>query len=148
MIISFDLDNTLIPYNNDFEVYNKTFLHRITNSESIRVGTKTIFKELSSRNWEIWIYTTSFRSISTIRKIFWFNGLYPSRIINETINQKKLKSINCKASKNPNAYGIDIHVDDSLGVKMEGEKLGFQTIILETDDNDWVNTVLNKIDSF
>ena len=147
MIISFDLDNTLIPYHEEFTVYDKTFLHKITNTESIRIGTKTIFNELKNRDCEIWIYTTSYRSIFTIKKIFWFHGLKPKKIINETVNQKKLKSINCKASKNPKAFGIDIHIDDSLGVKMEGEKLGFKTIILKTIDYDWVNTILTEIDN-
>jgi hypothetical protein len=31
-------------------------------------------------------------------------------------------------SKNPRAFGIDLHVDDSEGVKLEGKKYGFKGV--------------------
>lgn len=72
MIISFDIDNTLIPYSDEFEVEDK--------------------------------------------------------------NYAKL-------------FGIDIHIDDSKGVGMEGEKYGFETIIIDTNDQEWVGKVLTRIAS-
>ncbi len=147
MIISFDIDNTLIPYSNEFEVEDKKFLSKILGAESIRKGTINLFNELEKRGHTIWIYTTSFRSIFNLKKTFKSYGLNPSRIINERINQKKLKNLNCKASKNPKIFGIDIHIDDSKGVEIEGIRYGFKTIVLDTNDKNWVTNIISKIDA-
>ncbi len=148
MIISFDIDNTLIPYSNEFETYELGFFAKLLGAESLRMGTKELFKELESQNHEIWIYTTSFRSVFKLSKTFRLHGLKPSKYINETINQKHLKRANCKSSKNPKLFGIDIHIDDSAGVGMEGERFGFKTIIINPSDRDWKERVLEGIQAF
>ena len=147
MIISFDIDNTLIPYSNEFEVEEKTLLSKLLRAEPIRKGTIHLFKELKNRGHIIWIYTTSFRSSINLKKTFKSYGLNPSKIINETINQKQLKKNNCTASKNPNLFGIDIHIDDSMGVEIEGKKHNFTTIIIDVNDTEWVNTIKNRINA-
>lgn len=146
MIISFDIDNTLIPYSDEFEVEKKGFLSKILKAEPIRKGTIQLFKELESRGHEIWIYTTSFRSPNYLKRTFKSYGLHPKGIINEEINQKQLKKHNCTASKNPKLFGIDLHIDDSEGVGMEGEKCGFETVIIEIGDVNWVQKVLDEVD--
>lgn len=60
-------------------------------------------------------------------------------------NEKELKKANCGSSKNPKLFGIDIHVDDSEGVRMEGEKYGFKTIIIQPADEKWVDKILERI---
>ena len=145
MIISFDLDNTLIPYSNEFDVEEKTVMSKLLGAESIRKGTINLFKELENRNHEIWIYTTSFRSVLKIKKTFKSYGLNPSKIINEKINRAELEKQNCTASKNPNLFGIDIHVDDSKGVEMEGTKYKFKTITIDINDEEWTKKILNQI---
>jgi len=146
MIISFDIDNTLIPYSDEFEVEERKLLSRLFAAESIRKGTIDLFKTLKSKEHQIWIYTTSFRSVLSLKRTFKSYGLSPSRIINERINQQVLKKHNCRASKNPKLFGIDIHVDDSKGVGMEGDKYGFKTIILETNNEEWVELVISQIE--
>ena len=42
-------------------------------------------------------------------------------------------------------FHIDIHIDDSQGVKMEGEKYGFKTIIISETDENWTQTILKSI---
>ncbi len=146
MTISFDIDNTLLPYSNEFEVEKKGILPRLLKAEPLRKGTIQLFKELESRGHEIWIYTTSFRSPNHLKRTFKSYGLHPTRIINEKINQKQLKKHNCTASKNPKLFGIDLHVDDSKGVEQEGEKYGFKTIIIELEDTEWTVKILKKLD--
>ncbi len=145
MIISFDIDNTLIPYSNEFEVENKGLLSKILGAESIRKGSIQLFSELENKGHSIWIYTTSYRSAFNIKKTFKSYGLNPSRIINEETNQQFLKKHNCSASKNPSLFGIDLHVDDARGVEIEGAKYGFETIIIDINDEDWANKILKKI---
>ena len=43
MIISFDIDNTLIPYSNEFEVEKKTLLSKLLGAEPLRKGTVDLF---------------------------------------------------------------------------------------------------------
>ena len=147
MIISFDIDNTLIPYSNEFEVEKKTLLSKLLWAEPLRKGTVDLFHELEKNGHEIWIYTTSFRSPMKLKRTFKSYGLHPSKMINEKINQKQLRQNNCTASKNPRLFGIDIHIDDSKGVGMEGEKYNFKTIIIDTNDIGWADKIKKRIDA-
>lgn len=47
--------------------------------------------------------------------------------------------------KYPPAVSIDLRVDDSEGVAIEGTKFGFQVIVVETADQFWVEKVLEAV---
>ncbi|MFK7972674.1 MAG: HAD family hydrolase [Bacteroidia bacterium] len=145
MIISFDLDNTLIPYSNEFEVIRPAFAWRLLGAESLRKGTVPLFSKLRDQGHSIWIYTTSYRSVASMRVTFRAAGLAPDRFINEHINQKLLKAHNCKASKHAGLFEIDLHIDDSEGVVMEGRSLGFQALRIDTEDQNWEEKVLTQV---
>ena len=49
--------------------------------------------------------------------------------------------------QNPNLFGIDIHIDDSKGVGMEGERYQFKTIIVDTNDTKWASKIKSRIDA-
>jgi len=145
--ISFDLDDTLIPgKRGDFEAEKRTFLQRILGIELLRKGTATVFQQLIEQGNTVGIYTTSYRSLFTIKLMFWSYGIRPDFIINEKINRRKLGKRNIKASKYPPAFGIDWHIDDSQGVAMEGERLGFEVLVLERNEVSWEQKVLGQID--
>ncbi len=148
MIISFDIDNTLIPYHDEFAVEQPRWCAKLWGVEKLRKGTTALFKTLEQQGHEIWIYTTSFRSSFQLKKTFWAYGLYPRRYINERINQRLLIRHGCRASKNPLLFGIDLHIDDSEGVKLEGARHGFAVIHLATDDKAWEKTVIDKVELF
>ena len=145
MKISFDIDNILIPYSDEFEVEKKRSILNLISDEKLRVGTSKLFRKLKRENHEIWIYTTSYRPIWKLKIIFAKYGLYPSGFINQKINQTKQKKHNSNSSKNPKLFGIDLHIDDSKGVKIEGDSLGFSTVIVDPNDKDWVNKVISEI---
>ncbi|MBK7985795.1 MAG: hypothetical protein IPK11_02480 [Ignavibacteria bacterium] len=144
MKISFDLDDTIIV-NNSFECEQQTLMQRIFGVERIRLGTIALFKELKAKGHSICVYTTSYRSVGKIRFMFCSYGISIDEIINQIIHEKKVRSVNMPMSKYPPAFGIDIHIDDSIGVGMEGERYGFKTIIVSVDDNDWVNSIMKQI---
>ena len=144
MKISFDIDDTLTA-NNAFSLERQSALQRILGVEQIRLGTKELFKELRKRGHKIWIYTTSFRSVTKIRFMFFSYGIPVDEIINQQIHVKTIKKFNLTISKYPSAFGIDLHIDDSPGVGIEGELHGFKTIIVSVNDQNWVNTVLQEI---
>lgn len=139
MIISFDIDNTLIPYGNEFDVEPKPSLHGVFGGEQIRHGTVSLFRDLEQRGHTIWLYTTSYRSRWNLRKSFLMYGLWPQKIINGDYGSQVLQANNCSASKNPALFGIDLHVDDSKGVEAEGLRYGFATLIIATDGRNWTS---------
>ena len=147
MIISFDLDDTLIS-KTKFPLEKETIWNRVFGVERIRLGTVNLFKELQSEKHQIFIYTTSFRSEIKIRIMFFTYGISVANIINQ---KKHIKVIGLKSkniSKLPSKFGIDIHVDDSKGVEMEGAKYGFKTIIISESEKNWVQLVLKNINYF
>ena len=109
MIISFDLDDTLIPTSFKFKVERQNFLQRIFKIEKIRKGSLVLFNELKRKKIKIYIYTTSYRSKLRIKTMFLSYGLNVGKIINQQEHNKLVK-ISC--SKYLPKFNIDIHVDD------------------------------------
>lgn len=151
MRISFDLDDTLIcsdknlPHEKDF----LAFLFKFWFPERLRLGTVTLIKQLIASNHTIWLYTSSNRSTKYLR--FWFTlyGIKLEGIINSEIHQRMIECGMAPkgTSKYPPAFGIDLHIDDSEGVKIEGQRHRFNVVLIKPDDKDWTQSVLEKIDS-
>ena len=144
MKISFDLDDTIIS-NSKFPLENELWYHKLLGLERIRSGTIQLFKELKSQGHLIYIYTTSYRSEKRIRILFHLYGIPVDRIINQQKHEVVIKKLGKSVSKFPPAFDIDVHVDDSLGVKMEGDKHGFRTIIISDGDENWSTTILEDL---
>ena len=143
MKISFDIDDTLIFGDKS---KNKKSNAKLLNGEILREGTIKLLKEIQENN-ELWLYTTSFRSPRMLKIYFWLKGVKIKRVINQQIHMQLLKDmkIKSKPTKLPNQYGIDLHVDDSEGVVMEGEKYGFNVLRIDPNDENWTQTVTEKI---
>lgn len=144
MVISFDLDGTLIPYAGGFEA-GCSLAGKIAGFEPLRTGTRQLFRQLRRGNHQIYIYTTSYRKIYYIKLLFIFNNLKVDKIINQPVHNKTLERDKQLATKLPNRFGIDLHIDDSEGVKAEGEKYGFRVLVIGEADGDWVEKVLNEV---
>ena len=145
MNISFDLDSTLIPNGNEFETETRSKIAELIGVEKIRRGTEKLISELQKEGHQIHIYTTSFRSRNKIKRTLNYYGIKVSRIINEKENRKILNSKNINSSKYPPAFGFDIHIDDLKGVGVESKRLNFRAIIVEIDDENWIETIRNGI---
>ena len=48
-------------------------------------------------------------------------------------------------SKYPPAFNIDIHIDDSKGVELEGNRFNFRTIIISEDNHTWAEDILRIV---
>jgi len=145
MIISFDLDNTLIPGTKQFETEKQNIFQQLTGQEKIRLGTIGLFKELRTRGHSIYIYTTSLRSIPRIKFLFYSYGIPVDKIINQQRHNRTLRGKRTMASKLPPAFGIDIHIDDSPGLKIEGDRFQFKTIIIQENDQNWETTIMKYL---
>ena len=143
MRISFDIDDTLILYDNLGYTSDK-----LLNGEYLREGAIFLLKELA-KNHEIWIYTTSFRNPFLIKFYFWLKGVHIRKVINQDIHNKILIEYNFDKipSKLPSHFDIDIHIDDSIGVVEEGKIFGFKVIHIKPNQENWKEFMLNKIEN-
>lgn len=145
MNISFDLDSTLIPNGNEFETEEISWIAKFFGIEQIRKGARKLISDLQNEGYNIHIYTTSFRTKNKIRLTLFYYGIKVNRIVNQNENQKKLKLLNVTASKYPIAFNFDIHIDDSEGVRMEGNKYNFRVIVIEPSEVNWIEKIKNGI---
>lgn len=144
MRVAFDLDNTLIRNDFDFPlaVAQRPVFKRLFQTESLRLGVRELFAFCRERRWQVWIYTTSYRSSFYIRKLLWVYGLRADGIVNQTRHNQQVR---VRSTKHPPTFGIQVLIDDSQGVQLEGERFGFSVIQINPDDADWINTVQTQL---
>ena len=145
MIISFDLDDTLIPTTKRFETERRNMLQRVCDIEELRIGTIQLMKTLQTQGHKIFIYTTSLRKTNKIWLMFFSYSIKLDKVINQTIHERTLRENYSNYSKYPPAFNIDIHIDDSRGVEVEGSRFGFKTIIVAADNTNWAEFILQNI---
>lgn len=97
---------------------------------------------LSQQNVEIWVYTTSLRKTDYINRVFWLYGIKLSGVVNQSVHNKYV-TVNC--SKYPVSSDIDLLIDDSEGVRIEAENFGFNALIVQPDDDNWVNKIIQTV---
>ncbi len=75
-------------------------------------------------------------------------GFKLNKVINQRSYEKALSNKIAPCSKYPPLFNIDIHIDDSQVVGIEGQRHKFKTIIVSETDATWVDTVLSKIEDY
>ena len=158
MRISFDLDDTLICYGKTTpaEPPPQWYRRLFSPKEPLRLGTRSLVYRLRRMKWDVWVYTTSDRSTLMVKRWMWSHGIQIGGVINNQIHTHFLSrrgKLSRRAkfrgpSKNPRAFGIDLHVDDSIGVLLEGEKFGFSVVVIEPDDLAWAEKVLAAVKNY
>ena len=121
----------------------------MTPDEPLRLGARRLFQSLRARGHELWIYTTSFRSPSSVKLWLWSYGIRVKRVVNQHVHDRRLSRgpMDYPPSKNPRAFDIDLHVDDLDGVRQEGEVHGFRVVVVSPSDEFWVDKVLAAADA-
>lgn len=147
--ISFDVDDTLAcqPHHADEEESRlPAILHRWL-GEPLRTGTRTLTRELRRQGCSIWVYTSSGRTPSYIRRWLLLYGIQVDGIVNSERHSEALNlhGFGNSPSKFPPAFGIDLHVDDSEGVKLEGHEHGFRVVVVRPDDENWAQRVIDAV---
>lgn len=149
MRISFDLDDTLFVDPDKFAVekplrfpLNKLY------KERLRLGTVDLLKRLSVLGIEVWIYTTSFRSEGYIRGLFRCYGIRLDGVVNGKRHAAEVQNGKREPmpSKYPSKYKIDLHIDDDISVKQNGDTYGFRVMIIGEDEPDWANKIIKRIE--
>jgi hypothetical protein len=148
MRIAFDLDDTLIPCAYDFPVERPTLLARLLSVEPLRRGAVELLRDLRGRGCELWVYTTSLRSPLAVRLHFWAYGVRLRGVVNQDRHVRQLRGRYPDArqcSKYPPAFGVDLLVDDSEGVRLEGQRYRFRVLWLHPRDADWAAKVRAEV---
>ncbi|HEX8505398.1 MAG TPA: hypothetical protein VF630_08525 [Hymenobacter sp.] len=140
MRIAFDLDNTLIRCGHDFplEQPQRRVWARLLGSEQLRRGIKDLADCYHQHGWEVWVYTTSYRGAWRIRRLFWLHGIRLDGVVNQ---QRHDREVRARCTKHPPSFGIDLLVDDSAGVRIEGERHGFRVLVVAPGDVQWTEKV-------
>lgn len=147
MRISFDLDEVLFVDPEHFEIETPPPfpLNRIF-PERLRKGTIGLIHTLQEEGFEVWVYTSSFRSEVYIRSLFRAYGIRFDQIVN---SQRHLAEVqrdrpDLLPQKLPSFYRISLHVDDEDVIHQYGKTLGFKTIKICEPDDEWADKVLQR----
>lgn len=147
--ISFDVDDTLAcqPHH-AAEEHSRlpAALHRWL-GEPLRTGTRRLTRELRRQGCSIWVYTSSGRTPSYIRRWLLLYGVHVDGVVNSVRHSHALNvhGFANAPSKFPPAFGIDLHVDDSEGVQIEGNDYGFRVVVVRPDDENWAQRVIEAV---
>ncbi len=115
MRVSFDLDEVLfvLPETHKTEPplrfpFNKIYRERL------RLGTPELIRKLHELGYEVWVYTSSFRTERYIRNLFRHYGIRFDGIVNGTRHLKEVQRDNktILPQKLPSRYRISLHIDD------------------------------------
>ena len=140
MRVAFDLDGMLIPApGSPMAVEPLGLLARLISREQIRAGTPGLLAALRRRGHEIWLYTTSYRSPARLRAWFAAFGVRLDGIVNQA--RHGALAPRPVSSKYPPAFGIDLLVDDSEGVALEGRLHAFTVLHVLEHDTAWCGRV-------
>jgi len=143
--ISFDIDDTLICDSSVPTEQHVSWWRRWRYPERLRLGTRSLMTALIRRRCKIWIYTSSGRCPRYLKSWFASFGISVEGIVNLDRHER---TVGLRGpSKFPPAFGIDLHVDDSPGVAMEGTDHRFPVLVIAPHDPDWVGRVLSEVDA-
>lgn len=144
--ISFDIDDTLACQLDHCDVEPSrlpAFVHRLL-GEPLRLGTRSLTRELRRQGCSIWVYTSSGRTPAYIRRWLMLYGIHVDGVVNSVVHNRALEArgLANSPSKFPPAFDIDLHVDDSEGVQIEGRDHGFRVVVVNPQDENWAQKVL------
>ncbi|MGA9703415.1 hypothetical protein [Pseudomonas sp.] len=147
--ISFDIDDTLACQLHHCAVEHSRLpacVHRWL-GEPLRLGTRSLTRELRRQGCSIWVYTSSGRTPAYIRRWLLLYGIRVDGVVNSVLHSQALTvhGLMNAPSKFPPAFDIDLHVDDSEGVQLEGQDHGFRVVVVDPQDERWAQKVLQAV---
>jgi len=148
MRISFDLDEALFvdPKTHKTEKALK-FPLNLVYKERLRLGAPDFVRRLQAEGFEVWVYTSSFRSEDYIKRLFYHYNVRFDNIVNGTRHLKEVQGKRREVfpQKMPTRYQISLHVDDENVIVAAGKKYGFNVYQLCGQDDDWEEKILDKL---
>ena len=147
MRVSFDLDEVLFvsPTTHKAEP-ERIFPFNMIFKERLRYGTPALIHALQALGYEVWVYTSSFRTERYIKTLFALYGIHFDGIVNGTrhLNEVQKGHSQTLPQKVPSPYGISLHVDDESVICTYGREYGFDAFQLDAPDDEWKEKVLER----
>ena len=96
--------------------------------------------------YEVWVYTSSFRSERYIRQLFRLYGIRFDGIVNGTRHLQEVQGTNKNIlpQKLPNRYRISLHIDDEEVICSAAGQYGFRAYQLNAQDDDWKEKIIQR----
>lgn len=147
MRVSFDLDEVLFV-NPATHLTEPALPFPLRNlyKERLRLGTPELIRSLQQMGYEVWVYTSSFRSEGYIRRLFRCYGVRFDGIINGTrhLNEVQKGHSETLPQKMPSHYRISLHIDDESVVCSMGRQYGFNVYQLDAQDDQWKEKIIER----
>lgn len=148
MRVSFDLDEVLFvnPMTHKTEPELRFPFNRIF-KERLRFGAPELINRLRQEGFEVWVYTSSFRSDRYIRTLFWMYHVKFDGIVNGTRHLKEVQGTRKETlpQKMPSKYRISLHIDDEEVICTAGRAYGFNVYQLDAHDDDWKEKIMERV---
>ncbi len=147
MRVSFDLDEVLFvsPLTHKTEPELRFPLNKIY-KERLRLGTPELINTLQQMGYEVWVYTSSFRSEQYISRLFSRYHVKFDGIVNGTRHLKEVQRDNKDTlpQKLPSRYRISLHIDDEAIVCTMGRQFGYNVYHLDAQDDEWKEKIIHQ----
>ena len=147
MRVSFDLDEVLFvnPNTHKTEPPLRFPLNRLY-PERLRLGTPELINRLQELGYEVWIYTSSFRTEKYLTRLFRHYGVRFDGIVNAQRHLREVQRDNKTTlpQKLPNRYRISLHVDDESIVCSLGAQYGYRAYQLNAPDDEWKEKIIQR----
>ena len=147
MRVSFDLDEVLFvaPQTHKTEPPLPFPLNKIY-KERLRYGTPDLIRTLQKMGYEVWVYTSSFRTEAYIKRLFRFYGVVFDGIVNGTRHLREVQQDRAETlpQKLPSRYRISLHIDDETIICSMGRQYGFNVYQLDAEDDQWKEKIIER----
>lgn len=147
MRVSFDLDEVLfvLPETHKTEPPLKFPFNKLY-KERLRLGTPDVVNTLQEMGYEVWIYTSSFRSESYIKNLFRHYHVKFDGIVNGNRHMREVQRNQKEMlpQKMPSKYHISLHIDDEAIVCNLGRQYGYNVYELNAQDDDWKEKIIAR----
>ncbi len=148
MRVSFDLDEVLFVDPKDHKVEPQlSWPFCLIYKERLRLGAARLIPKLQEMGYEVWVYTSSFRTEKYIRRLFKhyhvkFDGIVNGQRHMDEVQRGKRDTL---PNKMPSKYRISLHIDDEEIVAVQGRTYGFNVYRLDAQDDDWEAKVIAEV---
>ena len=147
MRISFDLDEVLFVSPKTHKIEKPpVFPFNLMYKERVRFGASELINKLQELGYEVWVYTSSYRTESYIKNLFRFYHIRFNGIVNAQRHLAEVQRNNktILPQKLPNRYRISLHIDDETIVCTLGQQYGYNTYQLNAQDDDWKEKIIER----
>lgn len=98
--------------------------------------------------YEVWIYTSSFRTEAYIKWLFRCYGVTFDGIVNGSRHLKEVQRGHSETlpQKLPSRYRISLHIDDENIVCTSGRQYGYNVYQLNAQDDDWREKIIERVE--